>query len=243
MSKATDEQNATADEIWQQVRDSPLASIYLLEVETLASNVVTEIDAALSLIGEDPPRGHIIVNHDVHRHLTQAVGAAGRLRGMVAKRSKGSKQSAHEYKLHTRRAGWLANDILAGVDLSALDDAQVRHTLEHHDEYLDRISLQLIDGTLSRPALVPIDMVISHRHLLQQFDIGGERSNDVFVRIYITTERRFVNCGHEVDVAQLRATADEVTQRLGEILGKDRDTSGSSMIVLTHTSFDPPSPS
>lgn len=237
MGRATQQLNRSADEAWASIRDSPLARVYLVEAYRLATDLAIGIDAALALLPAPVPgSGFITVNHEVHRNLLQALGAASRLRGLCLDRGKSAKQSPLEHKVHLRRAGWL-REILSGIDLEPLRDTQVRHTLEHFDEYVDRAALQASSGTISMPALLPIDMALSTRDLLKQLAVGGEAPTMYFVRVYISDEFRFINCGHEVDVRALRRSAAQISDRLGPLLGQEVEEEGSSIVVLTPDSF------
>lgn len=240
MSKATAELNRQADAAWASIRESPMVSVYVIELYQLAVDIVDGIDAALALVPTpEPGSGFITVNHDVNRRLMQALGAAARARALCLERAKGWKQSPLEYKVHLRRAAWL-RDLLEGIDLEPLEDAQVRNTLEHFDEYVDQAAIGAYSGEISMPALVPVDMVLSDRHLLRQFAVGGEEPTTYWVRVYISGEHRFINCGHEVDIAALRVTAVGIRDRLGEVLGERVEQEGSAILVLTAHSFSRP---
>jgi len=228
-----------ADEAWGRIVTSPIATVYLREVYLLAVEVVEEIDGALALLPEvaSPGVGTLTVNHDVHRKLMRALGAAGRTRALCFGRGHGSNQTALEHKVQNRRAAWLTR-VLDGIDLGPFEEAQVRNTLEHFDEYLDRTSVEAQSGAIQMPALIPVDMSVSNRRLLEQFEIGGRKPTCYFVRAYIGDEGIFVNCGHEVDIGPLREAAVEVRDRLAGIVGVQADDDGGSpVVVLTEASF------
>jgi hypothetical protein len=167
VSKSTTALNAQADHAWDAIRLSPLAGVYLTEVYASSSAVVASIDAADSLLSaQDLRPGSILVNHDVNRHFLNAIGAAARLRALLFERDKNRHQQPLEHKIQQRRAGWLKT-ILAGVDLDVLKAVGVRHTIEHFDEYIDRLALRAYDGDLPLPAIIPVDFVLGSRDLFK----------------------------------------------------------------------------
>lgn len=127
--------------------------------------------------------------------------------------------------------------MLNGIDLEPLRDAQVRNTLEHFDEYVDRTALKASSGDIALPALMPLDFVLSTRDLLKQFDVGGGSPNVYPLRVFVTDESRFINCEQEVDVGTLRVCASQIVERVGPLLGEQARQEGSPMLVLLEGSF------
>lgn len=237
MTTTPSEIERQAKELWASILASPLSSIYLVELRQLSSTTVEAIDAALGHFTEPPPgKALITVNHEVHRLLVQAITASARARALCCDRGRGRKESPLQYEIRCRRAAWLRT-FLEGVDLAPLIDTQVRHTLEHFDEYVDRLGVAGSSGQLPLPALVPVDMVLSERHLLEQFSVGQGQPATYWVRVYISGESRFINCGHEVDIAALRATGAAIRDRVTAALGKGVEEDGAFMLVLTAQSF------
>jgi hypothetical protein len=239
MSKKTQELIRAADKAWNRILGSPLAMVYLRELYLLSVEIVEEIDGALALLPEESSIsvGTLTVNHDIHRRLVRALGAAGRIRALCLERGQGSKQTALEHKVSIRRAVWLTG-VLEGIDLVPFQEAQVRNTLEHFDEYLDKASVDAQSGAIQMPVIIPVDISLSHRRLLEQFQIGGQRPSCYFVRAYIGNEGIFVNCGHEVNIVQLRKSSVEVRDRLAGIVSLlDDQAEGSPVVVLTEGTF------
>jgi hypothetical protein len=123
--------------------------------------------------------------------------------------------------------------------LEPFREAEVRNTLEHFDEYLDRASVEAQSGAIQMPVLIPVDISLSNRRLLEQFQIGDRTPTCYFVRAYIGDEGIFVNYGHEVDIAQLRKSSVEVRERLAGMFGgiQDDQGGGSPVLVLTEETF------
>ena len=217
-----------------------MANVYLVEVYRLADDVVTELDLATAIV-ETPAvgTGLITVNHAVHSHIASALNSAARLRTLCVDRGQGPGQSALAHKIQLRRASWLRG-LLSGIDLDPLGEAKVRNTLEHFDEYVDETAIAAANGEMQLPALVPVDFVLSQRDLLEQFHVDGVTPSVVHVRVFLSDENRYVNCGHEVDLGPIRRVSSGIIERLAPMLPKElseRDVRGSSMVVLKSESF------
>jgi hypothetical protein len=239
MSKATEDLNREADDAWDSISKSPFRFTYQRELYLLAGDIVVQVDEAEALIVPPPPKpgsGKLTVKREITERLIRALGAGTRLRSLCfATQHPGYKQTPLEHKVQQRRAAWV-QDILQRIDLTPLKDTQVRNTLEHFDEYVDHIALQARSGPF--PALVASDMALSDRHLLSAFNHQGVTFPNVHhIRTYVADEHRFINCGHEVDMAALRNTAAQIRDRVKPLLGQPLNEDGSAMHVLTDKSF------
>jgi len=229
-----------AEARWAKVMGSPMASVYVTELYGLAVEVIDEIDGAYELVAQigqpEPGVGTLTVNHEINRHLTHALGAAARMRALCLDRQQpGRDQSPTDLAVQKRGAGWLRS-LLREIDLGPILDADVRHSLEHFDEFVDRTSLEMIDGTIALPALVPVDLVLSERHLLQQFVPDGPGTVH-FLRVFVSSEERFINCDRETDIAALRLASVEIRDRLEPSMGERPSEEVSAMVVLSKQSF------
>lgn len=240
MSNSTGDLNRQAEQAWAAIRASPMAGVYLVELFELAAQVVAAVDTAMPLVPTpDPEHEFIVVNHEIHRKLLGALAAAARIRALFAERGSNSKQTPLEHKVSVRRAAWLRQEVLADIDLGVLEDAQVRNTIEHFDEYIDRAALQAFGGEIPLPALIPVDMALSARNVLNQFAVHGHEPTIYWVRVYVSGEHRFINCGHEIDIDALRSVAAAIKERIAPLLGEQAQQEGSSIVVLTSSSFTP----
>jgi hypothetical protein len=238
MSKSTADLNWQGEQAWSAIKSD--RRVYLVELFELAAHVVAAVDTAMALLPtRGPEHEFMFVNHEIHRMLLDALGAAARIRALCVERGSSSKQTQLEYKVSVRRAAWLRQEVLEDIDLSVLEDAQVRNTIEHFDEYVDRAALQAYGGEIPLPALIPVDMALTSRNVLSRFAIRGHQPTIYWVRVYVSGERRFINCGHEIDIDAVRSVVVAVKERLTPLLGEQAEREGSRMVLLTASSFSP----
>ncbi|WP_345154855.1 hypothetical protein, partial [Arthrobacter ginkgonis] len=59
------------------------------------------------------------------------------------------------------------------------------------------------------------------------------------IRLYVASEKKFVNCGHEVDLGALHQEAEMLRERMRPYLslGSSTPERGSTMLILTDQSF------
>lgn len=174
------------------------------------------------------------------------LGSAARINALVGERSK-RKQATGNYEIQRRRADWLRNDVLKGISLTRLFEAKVRNTLEHFAEYIDEAAIGFATNKTPTPSLAPIDFVVSRRRALQRFAVEQKVPHLYFIRVFITSERVFVNCGHEISIQALHTECRRIVKRLAPLM-RDQREGGSSMLVIARATFPavpasaPPSP-
>jgi hypothetical protein len=233
---------ARADEYWQRILRSPLASAYTTELYWLARNTVDacEVIFADAPTPPDAASSYIKVDHDLPAKVHQVVNNAARIRALVTTdRPRTSQHSAGQYAIQQARTRWL-KDSLAAVPLSETLRAGVRHTLEHFDEYLDKTALKFSKQPPTGRVLLPLDVALGRESTLDQFSEGGT----VYpLRVYLAEERTFVNCGKRVDIGAIHIEcsalvsflAAEVPALAEQDSGEGR---GALMFVLTPDTFD-----
>lgn len=110
-------------------------------------------------------------------------------------------------------------------------------TLEHFDEYIDATDIRCYQRQISLPALLPLDFSMGHRRSLEQFQ--DEKGSTYSVRVYLSDERVFVNCGREINIGQIYEECCAIRDRLWPLVPHDEGgEQGSYIIVLTPESFD-----
>jgi hypothetical protein len=185
------------DEVWNQIRDSPMAMQYRWELFWLAHDVVSR--AAAVVTKTPPPRAgedYLKVDFDIHGDIFALLGAAAKIKALITPKKQRDRrnQSDAEYHVQRQRATWLAS-LLDGIDLTEVSRSAVRHTLEHFDQYVDRTAIRLYEDRIKKPAHLPTDMVFSSRRAFEPLK-GDDPDTTIYpIRAYIADERRFLNCG------------------------------------------------
>jgi hypothetical protein len=233
MSRATRAAAAGGEAEWLEIRESPLAAAYVAELRTLAVGI---IETANAIFEATPPaevgRSYIKVDPPLMRRLLGLIGEAARVAALLTPHR--SPRGIQATELVRRRAEWLRGDVLGGLELEAILDAAVRHSLEHFDEYLDDAA----QGALSRgaPSLLPMDMIVGRRGTFSELNTAG---TTLMFRVYIADEALFVNCGREIRVDKLATEARAIVDRLVERFGSPPGD-GSLMFVLPERDRRPP---
>lgn len=235
------EAEAEHDATWARIVASPLAGAYITEVHSLATDISERAERVLSEAPKPPKdQSYIKVDHRMMADLVALVNQAARLKALITDRAwHKNQESKAQAEIRHRRAAWLRGDLLRGLKIETVLEADVRHSIEHFDEYLDDTALAAVDGRLSMPALIPLDMAVGRRRTLSQPPDGGTKPHVRFLRVYIASEAVFVNAGREVSIRNLRTECRRIAKRLAPHVPKDDDGErGSSMYVLASESFN-----
>jgi hypothetical protein len=230
------------DDMWRRIVLSPLRAVYLEELHDLAATVV-HLAEEVFLVAPKPPKGgpesYLKVDHDLMTKLYFLLGAAARIRALLTERARRKDQSAKQHAIQIRRAAWLRDEVLNGIKLSEILSPKVRHSLEHFDEYLDDTGILFLERRIPTPALMPIDFAIGRRNTLEQFQVANQRPHVYFLKVYIASERVFVNCGHEISIQKLHTECRRIAKRLRPLVPPAPSPSerGSQMLVVTPNTF------
>jgi hypothetical protein len=227
------------DDTWRRILASPLSSAYVFEVHAVAADIVERADRVFTQAPR-PPRGesYIRVDHGLMADLMALTNAAARLKALLTDRPRNKTESVTQFELRRRRVAWLREEILSGLKIEILLETGVRHSLEHFDEFLDRTALAAVDERLPMPALIPLDMAVGRRSTLSQFATRGARLHVKYLRVFIASERVFVNADREVNIEKLRVECRRIVRRLNQRVPRDDDGArGSFVHVLTPETF------
>ncbi len=225
------------DRMWQSIQRSPFVDVYISELYWLAQQV--EEDTTRIFDDTPPPtqpgEGYIRVDHALHGRILAVLLAAARIRALL--RPRRGEGSSVQRKFLARRTAAL-RQTLEGIDLAPVLDGGARNSIEHFDEYVDDIAIQSYRGAIPRPTLFAVDMVLSTRSALRQFEVRGERATTSFIRAYFADERVFSNCGRELRMAPLRDCCSVIRQRVEPLIPAfAREERGGLMVVVTANAF------
>ena len=115
----------------------------------------------------------------------------------------------------------------------------VRNTLEHFDEYVDQSAIGFAQGSTPVPSIAPIDFVVSRRRALRRFALERKIPHLYFMRVFIASERIFVNRGHEISIQALHTECRRIVKRVLPLV-PDSGAQGSSMMIITSATFPGP---
>lgn len=120
---------------------------------------------------------------------------------------KPKKTSKRIFEMHVARAKAL-QDLVAGVALGELTKADVRNSLEHFDEHLDRLNSSLASGEKPPAPMVAYNMACS------AWEVTTPRVYPI--RLYISAEKKYYNMDQSVDLGKVHDQAVAILTRLRE---------------------------
>jgi hypothetical protein len=222
---------------WPTIAKSPLLGVYVSELHWLAVDIVNRSKSVFdeTTLREDG-RGYIKVNETLHADIYAALGSAAKIRALIQSRPKRRRQSAEAYGLLKARCGALS-ELLEGIDLEVILDADVRHSIEHFDERIDEIAEDLASGSVPPPVRVPVDMAVSHRWVFDAIEPDGDpKPALVLLRVYVADERVFVNARHEIDLGKLATEAAAIADRTEPHVLTEGGR-GAPIVIITDRTF------
>lgn len=226
-----------SDQLWEEIRKSPFASTYLMEVHQLAHRVVTACDSLFQLtepITKRPAdQGVLKVDHESLGGIIGLLADATRLRNLVEERPKGSKQNPKQHAIQQKRMGWL-RDVLSGLSVKTICSVQVRNSVSHFDEYLDEVAMKGVQGELGLPLAVPLDFIVGARN---NFEVILKKHHWVLARVYVVDEQIFINFDREISLGALH---DECAAIVDRLAGSVPDPTGSGILILSEGSASQP---
>ncbi len=229
------------EQIWEAILASPFQGVYLMDLYWLAVAVVSRAEKVfIEAPKPTGPDNYLKVNAELVGELFSLLGDAARIKALLTERQRRDNQGEINFEMHVRRVKWLRNEVLKGVKLARTFEARVRNTLEHFDEYLDGATVGFATHDIPTPALVPIDFVVSRRSALEQFAVQQRIPHLYFMRVFIASERVFVNCGEEISIQALHTECRRIAKRLKPMVpeaDKPPNERGTSMLVITDTTF------
>jgi hypothetical protein len=219
------------DKRWGEISESPMAGIYLFELLWLAKDIIRRIDRVFE---EAPPpkvpSDSYIKPGAVSADIYALLSDAAKIRSLITRRSKRREQREDLYQLMLRRTRWLSKDILGGLKFPTIRSATVRNSIEHFDEWLDESGLGFQDGTIERPAIMPLDMAIGNRGTIRSF--AQDYATIHPMRVYVADERTFMNATAKIDLQALRDECVVIRDVVARVLPEQEEKRGASFTVF-----------
>ncbi len=188
--------------------DSEIISIYLEELFWLASSIKANTERIFEK-SQIPEKGYIIqVDREIHSLIKSVIDEAAQFKNFLRPRGKMSNESEEEYRFRLER-GKVLSSLFSSVDLNEILRDDVRNSMEHFDERLDKLSFTVRKNMRKKDQLIAYNMVFSDKAVINPFPNP--------VRIYIAKERKFYIFGLTLDIGKIH----EESEKILEILNKD----------------------
>lgn len=191
----------------------PLASAVVLATIEINYSAVTGAALLDEIFAEGdnlvPADGNIIKpGRRLLDKVTQALGHTATISRCLHGQGRNN-ASKRERELHSQRAAILSQK-LEGLDLRAIQNREVRNSIEHLEEHIERFFARRGDG---KKGIMPYNMTISRRAMFAD--------EVVFCRVYICDERRFENLTTSVELEPVRDALRQIADRLRHVQTAD----------------------
>lgn len=223
---------------WLAIARSPFHGVYVYELHWLAADVVRRTDlvfehAQPAKAGTD----YLKVDSRLHAEIYALLGSAAKIRALIEQRPKRRQQSQEEHQTLVHRTNAM-RELLDGIDLEVVLSPAARNSVEHFDERLDQTALAAHHGTIQLPVHMPVDMTVWSRAAFEVLKGRHQPRPDLYpLRVYVASERVFLNAGEEIDIGRLRDECGEIAARLSSLVPRSDDDRGAFVLVLTPDSF------
>lgn len=183
----------------------PVFDVYYHELLWLAHRIKTDCE----FIFEEtklPETGHYIkISIPVHEKIETVCLAAARLKKLVqTPTGRYKNESEAEYAARQLRAKAL-REVLGDVTLDEILRTKVRDSIEHFDEYLDTMNVEVERGKIVGPAAA-YNIVLS--------DAGTFDGPLYPIRLYLADSRKFSNMRYSIDLGKIHEEASAILARL-----------------------------
>jgi hypothetical protein len=226
------------DAAWDAIARSPLLSVYVHELHWLASDVVRRADAIFEQTPPpDPESDYIKVEPGLHSEIYAMLADAAKIRALITERPKRRDQSRMKHEILVRRARSLRG-LLSGLDAATVCSADARHSVEHFDERIDAAAIGAYERAIVLPVNIPLDLAVWSRGVFEVLKGTTEPPPTIYpLRVYVASERRFLNGDVEIEVGALRDECAAIRDRLAPAM-HDPNERGGFVVVVTEQSFD-----
>jgi hypothetical protein len=220
-----------------------MLSTYVYEMHWLAADVVRRADALFEQTSPPDETGtnYIKVDAALHSEIYAILGDAAKLRALITQRPKRRSQSEREHQILLRRATALRG-LLASLSTEAICSPAARHSVEHFDERVDQTAIGAYEDTITKPVNIPLDLVVWSRAAFEVLKGTRSPQPEIYpLRVYVASERRFLNAEAEIDIGSLRDECGAVRDLLARAVPESSERGG-FVVVLTESSFDDDGP-
>jgi len=206
---------------------SMILGVYVHHLFALAKAVRDGCDQVFEGAPIPPSDGYIKVDPGLHARIDGVLIDAANLKKLIrTPAERGRSESERTFRFRQQRTESLT-EFLRGLSLEAISDVQVRNSLEHFDEHLDKLGAQLADGEDPPKPAAAYNIVFSSWNVAR-----AVAQRDVYpLRVYVADERSYFNFDRKINLGTLREEAAAITQRI-ETSGELQNEPGGLMVLF-----------
>ncbi|BCU61222.1 hypothetical protein KLVA_33810 [Klebsiella variicola] len=188
--------------------DFEFEHIYIFELWFYAYGIKTKT-AKLDKLTQLPDDGYAIYNLPEITDLVLGIlSNAANIKKLMSPSPRKNKEPAWNYTFRVDRSNMIKK-FVSDLDTSEIMNSAVRNSLEHFDEYLDELSINLMKGAIQKRApLITFNMAFSELNAIQPHPYP--------VRQYCVKEKTYYNMGKSINIGKVFNEAVMIHQRCME---------------------------
>lgn len=204
---------------------SMVLGVYAHHLFALAKAVRDGCDQVFVLAPIPAKDGYIKVSSEVHACIDAVLIDAANLKKLIrTPPDRGKRESTRVFQFRRQRTDLLA-DFLKGLSVEALCDVQVRNSLEHFDEHLDKLGARLEAGEAPPQPAVAYNLVFSSMEVVARMEVYP-------LRLYVADRKTYYNFDHHIDLGRLREESATIVERVKASGALKEDEPGGLMVVF-----------
>jgi hypothetical protein len=208
---------------------SKMISVYLHELFYLCLSVKRECEE-IFLEAKIPEKGYMIqVSPVLHSRINSVLIYSANIKKLISTpENKGKKESTRRYQLRKQRES-MFSEFLNGIEIKEINNNKVRNTIEHFEEYLDELNLELENETNEIKAKhnsAAYNMTFSEWQVINPAVYP--------LRLYIANEKKLYNFDWSIDIGKIYNESLEILRRVKTLrqFENDDDEIGGMLIPL-----------
>lgn len=187
-----------------------MLDVYAHHLFALAKAVRDGCDQVFSDAPVPAKNGYIKVSPEIHARIDAVLIDAANLKKLIrTPTDRGKSESTRVFEFRRQRTEVLA-EFLKGLSVEAICDVQVRNSLEHFDEHLDKLGAKLAAGEEPPKPAAAYNMVFSSWNVVTSV----ARTEVYPLRVYVSDRKTYYNFDHHIDLGQLRDESAAIVERV-----------------------------
>lgn len=189
-------------------KDSDLIDVYLEELYWLSSSIKNNTEKIFQM-AKVPEKGYLIqVDPEIHSLIKSVIDESTQVKNLLKPRAHIGDESDDEYRYRKERGEQLSG-LFRDIDLTEILRDDVRNSMEHFDERLDKLSFTVRKNIRKKDQFIAYNMVFSEKTVMTPFPNP--------IRIYVSKEKSFYIFGLKLDIWKIH----EESKRILEVLNTD----------------------
>ncbi len=200
----------------KSVSGNILFPIYLHELIWLTESIIENCECVFkeALI---PEKGYFIqVDPKLHSKINDILISSANIAKLITGQARKKSETDSLFKCRKFRADTI-KELLIDIDLTEITNKQVRNSIEHFEEYLDKMLLKNIKGQKPHD-IIAYNMTISH------WEVTEPKAYPM--RLYVASEKKFYNMNYVIDIQKLYQEAIEIHTRIIKYLDNIENAGG-----------------